>query len=366
MNRVTGCLVVLVVLVCGNLVYAQNAKQPSQYAELQQVLEKLEKEVENIPYNINRVANQELTYDSTRITSQGFRLIEHEIERAFTEHGRIKVLSLQEFDEQKVLKITGTDSTLTLRNTNKSADEKENSLRLLELSQKYGVDAFMQGNIQYRNDVGYVISLELIGANNREVLWSKSLVSNDMEPEEEPTEAKLTLITMGASVLPTADYLISSNSYSGEILFLDYAARIAFRQPINSKNSGFIGIQGGYHFYNVVPKGEEQSDYEPYTSSIFEIGTVFYKTIAEKAEKENIHWVDLFVGPNLLISTNSKNLFSLTQGVNVNVSENLGITLDVQYLLSSTPTLENSDDASIDKTIQLNTIGYGVKVLLRL
>jgi len=96
------------------------------------------------------------------------------------------------------------------------------------------------------------------------------------------------------------------------------------------------------------------------------VGAVFYKTIGDKANTENEHWVDLFVGPNLLVSTNSKNLFSLTQGINVNVSENLGVTLDVQYLFSSTPTLENGNDATIQKTVQLNTIGYGVKVLLRL
>lgn len=365
MNRVTGCLVILVLL-CANVCVGQNAQPPSQYVELQQVLEKLKTEVEDIPYNIGKVANQQISYDSTRITSQGFRLIEHEIERMFSEHGRINILSLEEFDEEKVLKITGTDSTLSLRNTSRSASDKENSLRLLELSQKYGVDAFLQGNVQYRADVGYVISLELISPKTREVMWSRSLVSKDMEPEEEPSKGKLTLIQAGASVLPTNDYLINNNSYSGEILFLDYAARLAFRQPINSENSGYIGLQGGYHYYNVVPKNEEQSDYEPYTTSIFEVGAVFYKTIGEKSEQKGEHWVDLFVGPNLLISTNSKNLFSLTQGVNVNVSENLGITLDVQYLFSSTPTLENGNDATIQKTVQLNTIGYGVKVLLRL
>lgn len=103
-----------------------------------------------------------------------------------------------------------------------------------------------------------------------------------------------------------------------------------------------------------------------YNSSVFDLGVVFYKTLAEKAEKENAHWVDLFIGPNLLMPSNSKNLFALTQGVNVNVAENLGVTFDVQYLFSSNPSLENADDAQTAKNIELNTIGYGVKILLRL
>ena len=125
------------------------------------------------------------------------------------------------------------------------------------MSKKYGIDAFLKGNIQYRNDVGYVISLELISPQTREVLWSKSLVSKDLEPKEEPNKGKLTLIQVGASLLPTNDYLINNNSYSGEILFLDYAARIAFRQPINNKNSGYIGLQGGIIIIMLFPRAKK-------------------------------------------------------------------------------------------------------------
>jgi hypothetical protein len=282
------------------------------------------------------------------------------------------MLALEEFEQENVLQITGTDSSLVLKNTGKEANEKENSLRLLELSRKYGVDAFLKGYVQYRNDVGYTISLELISPSTREVIWSKSLVSRDLEPEEEVYKGKLTLLTVGANNTPTGGYLLSSanggagGTYSGDILLLNYNVRLAFRQPINKKNSGYIGVQGGYNYYNVLPVGEEGDDFESYNASVFDLGLVFYKTLAEKSEKENAHWVDIFIGPNLLMPSNSKNLFALTQGVNVNVAENLGVAFDVQYLFSSGPSLENSEEAQIQKTVELNTIGYGVKILLRL
>jgi len=40
------------------MAYAQESETPSQYVELQQVLDKLKTEVKEIPYNIGKVANQ--------------------------------------------------------------------------------------------------------------------------------------------------------------------------------------------------------------------------------------------------------------------------------------------------------------------
>lgn len=366
MRRATGLFLLIGLLWC-NLSFGQNAnsnsKDISQYTQLRQVVNKLEKEVENIPHIIRRVATQKLSYDSTRITPQGYRLIRHEIEEAFKEYGRVKMLELEEFSRKKILHVVGTDSSLSLRNTFRGADERENSIRLLELSQKYGVDAFMKGHIQYRKQEGYVIMLELISPQSREVLWSTSLISKDQNPPPKRGRGKLTLVTAGASLVPTRQYSINGNPYTaGEILLLDYTVRMSFRQPINSKNSGYIGLRGGYHFYNVVPKGGEATGYESYSASLFEIGAIFYKTLAPKSEIRDDFWLELYAGPNMLIAFNSNNQFGLAQGINVNLSENLGLALDAQYLFAQSPEIENKDET---RNLQLNTISYGLKVLLR-
>lgn len=364
MRKATG-IFVLIALLWTNLSFAQNSgkgsPKASQYMQLQKVMKKLQNEIETIPYNIQRVATQRLGYDTTRLTRQGYKLIRHEIERVFREDGRIKMLALEEFRRDKVLFVEGTDSTLTLSNTQRSAGEKENSIRLLELSQKYGIDAFLQGNIQYKNDLGYVITLELISPQSREVLWSKSLVSKDLTPEKKPYKGKLTLISAGGSLLPTGSYTIGGTGYTGGILFVDYTARVALRQPVNERNGGYIGVRGGYHYYNTMPKGQNTTNYEPFTQSVFEVGVIFYKTLAEKNKKKHTHWLELYLGPNLLIPSGSQNMFALAQGININLSENLGLALDVQYLLSPNPEVENET-----KNIQLNSVGYGLKVLLRL
>lgn len=366
MRKATGVLL-LIGLLWSNVSFGQGAtnasKDLSQYTKLQHVMDKLKEEVENIPHTITRIATQSMSYDTTRLTPQGYRLIRHEIEGVFRDHGRTKMLSLEEFRRDKVLQVIGTDSTLSLRNTMRSADERENSIRLLELSQKYGVDAFMKGDIQYRYDVGYVIMLELISPQSREVIWSKSLVSKDLNPPKKPSGGKTTLITAGASLVPTNQYTVNGSMYGGDILLLDYSARLVFRQAINSKNSGYIGIRGGYHYYNVMPKGDEVNGYEPYDTSIYEVGAVFYKTLAEKAERKNDYWLELYVGPNLLMVSNGQNQFGLAQGINLNISENLGLALDAQYLFNQSPEIESEDQT---RNIQLNTIGYGLKILLRL
>lgn len=364
MRNATGVLFLFLALLYVNVCVGQTSTaNVEQYTQLQKLLEKLEIEVEEIPHNVQRIATQRLEYDSTRITDKGFQLIKYEIERVIREEAQARLLSLEEFEPQKILRVSGTDSTLSLRNTSHSGDESENSIRLLELSQKYAIDAFMQGYIQYENDLGYVVNLELINPSSREVIWSKSLVSETLEPEEEPNTGKLVLINAGGSFLPTSDYTINGSSYGGDILLLDYSFRFALRQPINSKSSGYIGVQGGYHYYNIMSRGEELDTYDPYNLSVVEVGALFYKTLGPKSEMENEYWIDLFVGPNLLIPSENQNLFSLTQGVNLNLSENLGVTLDLQYLFSSSPALENEEET---KNIQLNTIGYGLKILFRL
>lgn len=364
MRNATGGLLLCVALLCANVSYGQSSSANfEQYTQLQKLLEKLETEAEEIPFNVQRIATQRLHYDSTRITEKGYQLIKYEIERVIREEGQAQMLSLEEFEPKKVLRVTGTDSTLSLRNTSHSGTESENSIRLLELSQKYSVDAFMQGYIQYENDLGYVVSLELISPSSREVIWSKSLVSETSETEEEYYKGKLTLLTIGSSVLPTNDYAISGISYSEDILLLDYSFNLALRQPINRNASGYIGVQAGYHYYNLMSLEEKLDTYEPFSTSVFEFGTQFFKTLGPKSEMENEYWLELFLGPNLLMPSNSQNLFSLTQGVNVNLSENLGVTLDFRYLFSSSPALEDEDEI---KNIQLNTIGYGLKILLRI
>lgn len=366
MRKATGVLL-LIGLLWSNVSYGQDAAtesdDQSEYTELQQVLNKLRGEVENIPHTINRIATQSIKYDSTRLTEQGYKLIVHQVEEVFRDNGRTKVLSLEEFRRKKVLHVTGTDSTLTLRNTMRSPNERENNLRLLELSQRYGIDAFMKGNIQYRDDVGYVIMLELISPQSREVIWSKSLVSKDMDPPEKPSGGKSTLVTAGASLMPTSQYMVNGNIYGGDIMLLDYSGHLVFRQAINSKNSGYIGIRGGYHYYNVVPKGDEMSGFEPYNVSIYEAGAIFYYSLAEKAESKNDYWLELYAGPNMLLISNARNQFGLAQGININISNNLGLALDAQYLFMESPQIENEDQT---RNIQLNTIGYGLKVLLRL
>lgn len=367
MRRATGVFLLIGLLWC-NLSFGQGngdgLKDLSQYAQLQEVLNKLVKDVEGIPHIVRRVATQKLAYDSTRITSQGYRLIRHKIEGVFKENGRVKMLQLEEFSRQKVLHVVGTDSTLSLRNTFRGTDERENSIRLLELSQKYGVDAFLKGNIQYRNDVGYVVMLELISPQSREVVWSTSLISKDMNPPPPPSKAKKTLITAGASLMPTTEYSINQTPYTGgEIILLDYSARLTLRQEINSNNSGFVGIRGGYHYFSVLPKGEEGQSFEPYSASIFEVGALFYKTFAPKAELKNDYWLEIYVGPNVLFHSSSNNKFGLAQGININLTENLGFALDAQYFFSETPQIGNEDQT---RNLQLNTIGYGLKILLRL
>lgn len=366
-KAIGGFLFVLIALLWANFVFGQESTNSSdnvsaQYTQMQNLLQKLEKEAVKIPFNITRIATQQIEYDTTKLTQQGYELIKHEIERTLRDQERLKVLNLEEFKDQKVLHISGTDSSLSLRNTQRSTSSKENSIRLLELSQKYEIDAFLKGEIQYRSEMGFVVMLQLISPQSREVIWSTSLISKDMDPEEEPNKGKLTLITAGASFLPTNNYLINNNIYNGDIFLLDYAAQLALRQPINNKNSGYIGVRGGYHYYNIMPQGEEGANYEPYDNSIFELGVIFYKTLAEKKEKENEYWIELYLSPNLLVPSGSQNMFGLAQGININLSDNLGLVLNAQYLLSSDPNIENKEET---KNIELNTIGYGLMVQFR-
>ena len=335
--------------------------QAQAYKQFENLLSKLEQEVQNISFDVDRIATYQISFDSTLFTRQGIRFIRYELERVFIEKGGISVLSLEEFKSRNVLHIVGSDSSLTLRNTSLSPARNNQSERLLRLSREYGIDAFLRGHVYYREALGYVISLELFNPASRAIVWSKSLISKTIE-QEKPDDGKKYLISAGITQLRTGDYLINNVAYTGDLLKLDYSLRVAFRQPINERNEGYIGLQAGYHYYSLQQLGDKQPNFEPITSSVFETASLFYKTWAEKEGKNGEYWVEIFMGPKILFISNSQNTVALHQGINVNVSENLGMGLDAQYLLTESTTLENGDGSL---NLELNSIGYGVKILLR-
>lgn len=365
MQRLRGYLYSLIIfLLSAPIVFAQpetiNTKQVKAYKQLDGLLNKLKEEVENVPFNVNRIATHEISYDSTLFTRSGIQLIKNRIEGVFVEKSGVELVELDDRESNKTLHIVGSDSSLVLRNT--SNNSENNSDKLMALGEKYGIDAFLKGHVQYKESLGYIVSLQLFEPSSRSVIWSKSFVSEYIEGEK-PYKGKTVLVSTGALNTGTDAYTINGSVYQGDVMLLDYNSDFIIRQSINQDNDGYLGIGAGYHYYSLISIGEQQQNYESISTSAFDFGVLFYKTWAEKSEQKGEYWVELFLGPKMLFMANSENSLSLKQGININVAENIGIALDFNYLLTPNTNLANQDQS---KNLELNSIGYGVKILLRL
>lgn len=332
-----------------------------EYTELNSLLDKLEQEAANSPFDVRRVAFFKLDYEQSRFTKQGIRYIKNEIERVLNESTPISMVNVREFDEPDPLQIIGSDSSLTIMNTNGWSTEQGGRDRLSNIVQKYALDGILEGSIQYRDGPGYILSLRLVRGDSRAVAWNISVMSNDMEQEEEMPESKTILISAGGGLLPYSGYVANGQIPSTDPVVIDYSANLTLRQSINSKNSGYLGVSLGYHQYRSAGLDENQN-IEPFSLTSFRAGVLYFLSVAEKSEIPNDYWIEIYLGPDILIVSENDNLFRINQGINFNLARNLGLSLDLQYLLSSEPSLE---DANSNTTVDFKSIGYALRFLVR-
>lgn len=361
MNKVFPA--VLLCFIIGFGIQAQLLAQDYQTGDpylMGKITNQMSEGLNDIPVNIRRVAVYKLNYSGLRFTPQEVEFIRAEVESAFRQYAGLTVLSPPELEPNDKMKIMGNDSTLQILNIQGRSLADVSPEFLTSITSKYGVQGLIELTIQRRFPEGLVISVRMMNPVSREVIWTRSFVSNVFEVKEEVEKGKTSVVTFGAGNRTTES--ITSIDTSGvavdsalKDIVVDFQVSYTFRQPLNAENSAYIGLTGGIH----VLKSREAEEFD---MNLLEFGVSYYQAITQINEDINDYRVMFFLSGNVQVPFGKQKgeMFTATPGLIFNLSENIGLSLYGNIILSGeTITLENNDKVTFNKT------GYGVQGVIR-
>lgn len=357
MKRVFQTVVLGICLSIPSSSIAQDHKSGDPYL-MEQITNQMSEELSDIPVNIRRVAVYKINYSALRFTPQQVEFIRAEVESAMRLYAGLTVLSPPELEPNDKMKIMGNDSTLQILNIRGRSLADVSPEFLTTITDKYGVQGLIELTVQRRYPEGLVISVRMMNPISREVIWTRSFVSNPFEVEEIVVESKSHLINFGAESRGTESITLIDTTATDSTLdktIIDFQVSYTFRQPLNAENSSYIGLSAGFH----ILKSSEAQDFE---INFLELGVSYYQAVTQMNEDLNESRVMLLLkaSAQVPIGKPKGQIFSFNPGLIFNLSENIGLSVYGSIILSGeTLTLENNNKVTFNKT------GYGVQGVIR-
>lgn len=363
--------VVLVIFSCllsiGSLQisFAQDYETGDPYM-MDQIINQMSEELNDVPVNIRRIAVYKINYSSFRFTTEEIEYIRAEVEYAFRQYAGLTVLSPPELEPNDKMKIVGSDSTLQILNVRGRSLADVSPELLAEITSKYGVQGLVELSVQRRVPEGLVLAIRMMNPVSREVVWTKSFISNEKQPEVVVDKGKTSVIKFGVGsktgenifypdTVITADSTVIFGDSTLSDIIVDLHASFTYRQPLNEANSAYIGFTGGFHILRAREADE-------FSMTLLEFGVSYYQAITPEKTDLDLYRVMMFVNGNVQfpLGKPTGETFSVMPGLMLNLSDNLGLLFYSSITLSGeTLTLENSQQVTYSK------IGYGVQGVIR-
>ncbi len=367
MKRLFFPLVLFVIGLLGSsgVSLAQNHEDGDPYL-MEQIMQQMSEELNDIPVNVRRIAVYKINYSSFRFTNEEVEYIRAEVEHAFRQYAGLTVLSPPELEPNDKMKIVGSDSTLQILNVRGRSLAYISPKLLNEITNKYGVQGLVELSLQRRTPEGLVLALRMMNPSSREVVWTKSFISNKIVVEEEVDRGRTSVFTFGVgsrtgenifypdSIITADSTLILGDSTVNENV-VDLHASFTYRQPLNSQNSAFIGFTGGIHMLRA-------GDIDEFSMTLIEFGTTYYQAISSLNEDLNLYRVMFYISGNIQFPLGSQKgeMFSASPGLMFNLSDNIGLSIYSNFILSGeTITLKNNQQVTFNK------LGYGIQGVIR-
>lgn len=360
---------------------------------VEKIQERLNPELSDFPSSVRRVAIYKINYSALRFTNEEIEYIRAEIEYSLRQYAGLTVLSPPELEPNDKLKIVGNDSTLQILNMQGRSLADVSPEMLEEIAYKYGVQGLVELSLQRREPEGLVIGIRVMNPQSREVVWSKSFISNP--PVVLPTlnQGSQYILTFGVTSRGTDSWYrnqyasgaaqndttgagagagvgVGSDSTGSGNTFVhqadtllrqamtDFSMTISYRQPLDLQNKAYIGFTAGYHVLRSTNR-----DVTLFDMSLFDVGLVYHQAISEKVPDIDEYRVVFYSRANVqfpLGNNRQGEVFMLEPGLQFHLSKNIGLSVFGNLMLAGeTIKLSNKDRLTYNKS------GFGFHAVIR-
>ncbi|MES2780266.1 MAG: hypothetical protein V4651_10260 [Bacteroidota bacterium] len=318
-------------LIIGYSVNAQDeyAKRKLVLKERKQNMDRLFGYIEKLNLSvepgIRRVSIVSISYSKNDMSAQTAELMKAEVENALQKNG-FTVVKIAEFQGASQTHVRANDSMVIISHIKPINQIKSSNDSLLSLAKKYGVQGFIDCNLAYDEAKGYMLSIQLINSTTHELTASALLMSKPRASQWAGTES---IICVGFGSFPKAE--IKTYNNAGVIIYPAvsnyFSANLAWRQSFNVKQSGYFGFNVGV---NIV-----QTSYDDlfYTNFLAQGGARYYLAFFERNKSKSSYYLEWFQGLGIY-NARDYNLF-VEQGLNINVTQNLGLSAMFNYLFGN-------------------------------
>lgn len=332
-----------------------------QFAEIQTLIEKLALDLESLPPNIKRVAFFDLSYDKKVIKRETYDLLKGRIDQLLVSSTAMRLVGIPEALARPHLIVVGTDSSLVVSNTFRTNNDEVKWFN--ELAEKYSLDAFLEGSVRYDEKFGFILNLRVLKSANRDVVWSTSILSREILKKTQLTLGREYIVSAGVNAFSAKTYMTNTNNDStlvDGVSFTNYALRLIYKQPTDDSFRGNFGVVGGIHQLSSTNAGSD-SNYVSIKKTYFEVGLSGSYAFFKKRSEINDYWVDIFLQSSMYFPIPEDNIFTISTGLNLNVSYNIGLSFTMNYLLNNPRIIEKN----LFINTQLDPIGYGISATFR-
>lgn len=357
---------------------------------VEKIQEQLNPELADFPVSVRRVAIYKINYSALRFTNEEIEYIRAEMEYSLRQFAGLTVLSPPELEPNDKLKIVGNDSTLQILNMQGRSLADVSPEMLEEIAYKYGVQGLVELSLQRREPEGLVIGIRVMNPQSREVVWSKSFISNP--PVVLPTlnQGSQYLLTFGITSRVSDSWYRNqyANTSGAQIdntgagagagvdstgngsnfvhqadtlirqALTDFSVTFSYRQPLDYENSAYIGFTAGYHVLRSTNR-----DVTLFDMSLFDVGLVYYQAISEKVPDIDEYRVVFYSRANVqfpLGNNRQGEVFMLEPGLQFHLSKNIGLSVFGNLMLAGdTIKLSNKDRLTYNKS------GFGFHAVIR-
>lgn len=356
MRILIAIIIVNIITVFGwNSVYAQSNETKIQLVE--KVIKQLEGSFIDIPIGVKRVSIYRLNYDKKILKSEDLNFITAKIEHTFKEFGALTIISPRELEPNNELKIVGRDSSFQISNAKGRSIAESNTTLLIETAEKYAIHGLVELTIQKEYIEGYVFTLKMIRPESQEVIWLKTIASNPIKPKIKKDKGKLTLVSVGVETLNGASYSVNGATTNAEQQVLSYNGSVTVRQPIDSENKGYLGIETGVSYL----KGVDDNRYD---ATLIHLGTSFQHGLGEKKETINANRIAFMLDADVRFALNTYkgSIFTVSSGFNFNFTRSISLGIYARNIISG----NKMKESATNKSITFNRLSYGIQCIIRL
>lgn len=338
-------LLLLALLLAGTSAAATPRTPPEGTGRVDDLVGQVSQSLDNLPGDLRRLAFYQLKADRAELSPSFVRHLQARLEATFRDPGGRVLVSAPEL---KTLRIVTTDTSVSIANTEASAED------LWKLGDRLRVDAFVDGTVAQDAEGNLLLTLRLFRSRDGEVVWNGNWVAGPGKPSGLLSDLKFGL-QIPLRLFPVDRYVGDQGEFAGPNLVTDIGLEGFVVENISRDGRFFLTLSAGYTHYTLI--GLPDSVRWSPGLHLLRGGAELEAMILRKADPRDGYWIGTYLGVSEALPMMYRDhLTILSAGYRSQITKHLALSGGILFLPLTTSLVGTYTNGG--STLNLNRIAY--------